>query len=82
MAMTYATSSSAMFAASHSNRSPAPVLFLSSPMASKRTIGARANRSFQIRCQEQKVQKRNLAPVEQRWMFTDSDFTGPLMFVA
>ncbi|KAI7742109.1 hypothetical protein M8C21_008734 [Ambrosia artemisiifolia] len=76
MAMTYATtSSSAMFTASHNNNNNkrCPVLFGFSTMASKHTAttGGRTNRSFQIRCQ------RNLAPVEQRWMFTDSDFTGP-----
>ncbi|KAD6454084.1 hypothetical protein E3N88_08790 [Mikania micrantha] len=78
MAMAYATSSSAILAglaASHNNRSP--VLLGLSTVASNRTIGARTSRNFQIRCQEQQVQQRNLAPVEQRWMFTDSDFTGP-----
>ncbi|XP_071730090.1 large ribosomal subunit protein uL13c-like [Rutidosis leptorrhynchoides] len=79
MAMTYATSSSVIFAPSHNNnnnniRSP---LVLGFSTISKHKNAARVNRNFQIRCQEQQVQLRNLAPVEQRWMFTDSDFTGP-----
>ncbi|KAK9077442.1 hypothetical protein SSX86_005779 [Deinandra increscens subsp. villosa] len=70
MAMAYATSSSAIITPSH-NRSP--LLFAFSTTATNHSIG-KASRNFQIRCQ---VQQRNLAPVEQRWMFTDSDFTGP-----
>ncbi|KAI7728144.1 hypothetical protein M8C21_017564 [Ambrosia artemisiifolia] len=78
MAMTYATSSSTLLTASHNNNNNrwSPLLSNSfSTVSSKHsTSGAPTNRSFQIRCQ---VQQRNLAPVEQRWMFTDSDFTGP-----
>ncbi|KAI3702763.1 hypothetical protein L6452_28515 [Arctium lappa] len=89
MAMAYATSSSVMFAASHTgpsslnnNNNRSPVLFGFSTMAAsassqKNIVGVRTNRNFQIRCEEQKVQQRAFAPVEQRWMFTDSDFTGP-----
>ncbi|KAI3708247.1 hypothetical protein L2E82_37412 [Cichorium intybus] len=80
MATAYATASSVMFGASQNNRSP--VLFGFSTMAAsasspKYSIGARNSRNFQIRCEVQKVQQRTFAPVEQRWMFTDSDFTGP-----
>ncbi|KAF5814725.1 putative ribosomal protein L13 [Helianthus annuus] len=74
MAMTYATSSSAMLTPLH-NRSP--VLFTFSTTATKHNITGKTSRNHQIRCQQQQVQQRNLAPVEQRWMFTDSDFTGP-----
>ncbi|KAJ0801554.1 putative ribosomal protein L13 [Helianthus annuus] len=74
MAMTYATSSSAMLTPLH-NRSP--VLFTFSTTATKHQITGKTSRNFQIRSQQQQVQQRNLAPVEQRWMFTDSDFTGP-----
>ncbi|XP_024959918.1 50S ribosomal protein L13, chloroplastic [Cynara cardunculus var. scolymus] len=87
MAMAYATSSSVMFASSPSslnnnNNNRSPVLFGFSTMAAsasspKNIVGARTNRNFQIRCEDQKVQQRAFAPVEQRWMFTDSDFTGP-----
>ncbi|MFS7921617.1 hypothetical protein Hanom_Chr03g00239081 [Helianthus anomalus] len=76
MAMTYATSSSAMLTPLH-NRSP--VLFTFSTTATKHHIAGKTSRNYQIRCQQQQVQQRNLAPVEQRWMFTDSDFTGPLL---
>ncbi|KAM0029154.1 putative ribosomal protein L13 [Helianthus debilis subsp. tardiflorus] len=74
MAMTYPTSSSAMLTPLH-NRSP--VLFTFSTTATKHHITGKTSRNYQIRCQQQQVQQRNLAPVEQRWMFTDSDFTGP-----
>ncbi|KAI3718987.1 hypothetical protein L6452_19873 [Arctium lappa] len=40
----------------------------------KSIVGVRTNRNFQICCEDQKVQQRAFAPVEQRWMFTDSDF--------
>ncbi|KAJ9551783.1 hypothetical protein OSB04_015828 [Centaurea solstitialis] len=77
MAMAYATSSSSIIFSSSLNNNKSPFLFGPSTMAAKNTAGARTNRSFQIRCEDQKVQQRAFAPVEQRWMFTDSDFTGP-----
>ena len=89
MAMAYAPSSSIIFSPPHTspyslnnnnNNRLSPFLsFGSSTMASspKNTVGVRSNRNFQIRCE---VQQRAFAPVEQRWMFTDSDFTGPVTF--
>ncbi|PWA43401.1 ribosomal protein L13 family protein [Artemisia annua] len=73
--MALTASSSLIFTSSHTNRSP----FLSTTMTSSSLKNVRVNKKFEVRCEgaEQKVQTRNLAPVEQRWMFTDNDFTGP-----
>ncbi|GJS81565.1 50S ribosomal protein L13, chloroplastic [Tanacetum coccineum] len=69
------TASSSLIFTSTPNRSP----FMSTTMTSSLKNVRISNRKFEIRCEgEQKVvQTRNLAPVEQRWMFTDNDFTGP-----
>ncbi|KAI3759648.1 hypothetical protein L6452_07621 [Arctium lappa] len=92
MAMAYTTSSSVMFTTSltgpsslSNNNNRSLILFGFSTMTTsasspKNIVGVRTNRNFQIRCKDQKVQQRAFAPVEQRWMFTDSDFTGSIRF--
>lgn len=74
--------SSSVIFASHSpskslSSSHNKTLFLGFSLVSKPSIVvANTHRATQIRCQEKTA---DLIPLEQRWMFEESDFNGPVI---